>query len=400
MASKLEIKRAELTAKQDELHAIFAKYPDLDMPANVAEEVKTRNDELSALGKEYEALAEMDRIQKETAAAVNGHKAHDPARPALPGGGSDGPAAKPMIKSIGEAFMKSGAITRKDRDVEVSDFDVKTLFETGAGWAPESTRTGTVILSAQRTPNLFDLIPNTPTSQVAYVYMEETTFTNAAAETAEGGTFPEAALALTEKSSPVKKIAVWLPVTDEQLEDVAGIQTYIESRLTLMLRQRLESQMINGDGTGENLTGLFNIVGIQTQAKGADPTPDAFYKAMTKIRVNAYAEPNGIIMHPNDWQDIRLLRTSEGIYIWGSPTETGPERLWGLPVRQNTAVPEGSGGVMDSMYFLTFNKAGIEFKLSDSHSDFFIKGKQAIRARLRAGFLGFRPAAFCQVTGI
>ena len=231
--------------------------------------------------------------------------------------------------------------------------------------------------------------------------MEETTYANNAAEIREAAQFPEAQLALTEKSSPVRKIATWLPVTDEQLEDEAHARGYIDNRLPFMLRQRLDSQLINGDGSAPNLKGVLNTAGIQTQAKGTDPTPDAVYKAMTKVKVSGRAQPDYVVMHSNDWQKVRLLRTADGIYIWGSPLETGQPRIWGLPIVENDVIAEGTALIGDfGNHSELVSRRGIDVQITNSHADFFINGKQAIRADLRCAMVVYRPGAFCSVTGL
>lgn len=358
--------------------------------------IKT-NEELTEAKKEWESLKGVERAQR---AAQGGE----------PGSGETGDGAVKFgydgasLVSTGELFIKSQAYTelrgRKVGDLATLDVELKTLMQTSAGWAPETTRTGMLVPFATRPIQVADMVPQTMTNQNAIVYMEETTFTNAATEIAEAGTYPEATLALTEQSSLVRKIAVFLPVTEEQLQDEAQVRTYIEQRLGFMVRQRLDQQLISGNGTPPNLRGMLNISGIQTQAKGADPTPDAIYKALVKVRVTGQAEPNLVIMHPNDWMDIRLLRTADGLYIWGNPSDAGPERIWGLPVSSAQAATENTAIVADTNYMSLATRRGLDVQVSNSHGTYFVEGKLAIRADMRVAFVVYRPAAICTVTGI
>src|SRR5690606_20295089 len=102
-----------------------------------------------------------------------------------------------------------------------------------------------------------------------------------------------------------------------------------------------------------------------------------------------------------DWQIVRLLRTADGLYIWGNPSEAGPERIWGLQVTQGDILAQGTAIVGDFANFSELAvRQGLEVKVSDSHDDYFVKGKLAIRADMRAALLWYRPAAFCSITGV
>lgn len=361
-------------------------------------------EDLEALNKEINDLADQEKTLlafEENRKAAIGHDRDVKGINRTP----DAPKnANQATKSLGELFVESKAYTEYDGHSgpsAVIDAELKTLFQTSAGWAPESLRTGRVVPEAVQPVEMLDVVTLGQTSQAAVVYMEETTLTNNAAEASEGGAYGEAALALTEQSSTVRKIGVFLPVTDEQMEDVPQITGYVNNRLTYMVRQRLGAELLTGDGVAPNLTGILNVAGIQTQAKGTDPVPDAIYKAITLVRVTGQAVPDTIVLHPNDWQGIRLLRTADGIYIFGSPNDSGPERLWGLPVVQAQAETENTGlvGAFKTMHELAIRR-GVEIKVSDSHDDYFTKGKKAIRADLRAAAVTYRPAAFCSVTSI
>lgn len=406
----------KLTVKSDELQKVFDEAgPEMDMDAvksiegadNMTSEqkvawIRERDAEINDLTDEVRDAAELEKSrsglgQLKTVLNLLDQPAN--ALPPIAGIGSDGGVAE--AKSFGEAFIEAWSPELKGQSFDLEDFDTKTLFETTAGWAPESTRTGRVVPYAVAPLEVIDIIPTTGTGQAAVIYMEETTYTQAAAETAEGGAYGESEFALTERTSPVRKIAHFIPVTDEQLEDEPQVSGYLDNRMRFGIRQRTNTQILVGDGTAPNLEGILNRTGIQTQAKGTDPVPDAIYKAMTKIRVTGQAIPSHTIMHPNDWQDVRLLRTTDGIYIWGSPSEAGPERIWGLPVVQEQALTENTGLVGDFPNFAELAiRRGIEVKVSDSHSDYFVKGKQAIRADYRAALQVYRAAAFCTVTGI
>ena len=416
----------KIEAKQSELGRIFDEAgPEVDLSKVTsisgdtyakAEAIRSLNDELTDLGKQRDQLDAVRRaaegVRTAGAAGTDVSKAAAGEHGAEPGT----PAHQRQVKSFGDLFTGSKAYSGRNGSVgpEVKlDFEVKTLFETGAGWEPETTRTGRVVPYAARPVQVTDLIPVTTTTQAAVVFMEETTGPDETpvtgtppagdgGEVAEGGTYPETQLALTERSSPVRKIAVYIPVTDEQLEDEPQVRGYLDNRLPFMLRQRLDRQILVGDGDAPNLRGVLNTPGILTRAKGADePAPDAIYRAVTAVRVDGQAMANAVIMHPLDWQDIRLLRTADGIYIWGNPSDAGPERIWGLQVTQAQALAENTALVGDFANFSELAiRRGMDVQISNSHANFFIDGKQAVRADTRAAFVIYRPSAFCTVTGV
>lgn len=412
ITGKLEERRARLSE-------IFTQAgPDTDMTkvtvisgstAEKVDHIRALNDEISDLQKQAEPLhqqaSEIERARRNTEelGTLQPHPGHG-----QPGAGR---REQTQPKSLGELFVTSDAYKGYRRgsrapgpmaELGLNPNEIMaTLFETTAGWAPESMRTGRVVDKALRPIQLADIVPTAQTTQAAIVYMEETTATTGAATRAEGATYVASTLVLTQRSKTVRSIGTSIPVTDEQLEDVAQAQSYIDGRLGFFVRQELDDQLMNGTDVAPELDGITGFTDLQTQAKGTDPTPDAVHKAMTKIRVTGRAFPTHYITHPNDWQEVRLLRTADGIYIWGSPSESGPERIWGLQVVQADVIAEGTGLVGDfsPAMIQLFIRRGLEVQVGYDSSD-FVSGKVTVRAGLRAALVGYRGAAFCTVTGI
>jgi len=413
--------RGEIITKSDQLERIFQEAgPELDLTkvsyvdgdtATKAAEIKRRNDELADLGKQLDALREAEDLREKN--AERQRWLHEPGqhfvhpRPEAGSGAPGGDLHERAAKSLGTLFTEHPAYLQEKGTamahfgVSLPDVDMKTVMTLTAGFAPEATRIPRVVLSAQRRPMVADLIPQDPTTLSAIRYMEETTFTNNAAAVAENAAKPESALAFTERLVPVEVIATTLPVTNQQLDDVPAMQSLIDNRLTVMVQLAEEVELLTGSGTSPHLTGFYNKPSIQTQAKGADPTPDAVFKGMTKVRYTGYADPNGMAIHPNDWQDIRLLRTADGIYIFGSPTDEGIERMWGMPVVVTPAATEGTAILGDfALYSHISRRQGIQIDVSTEHDTFFAYNKVLVRAEERLSLEIYRAAAFCTITGI
>ena len=110
--------------------------------------------------------------------------------------------------------------------------------------------------------------------------------------------------------------------------------------------------------------------------------------------------PGAVIMHPSDWEQLRLLRTADGMYIWGSPSDQGTARVWGLPIAQSDAIAEGTALVGDYANFSQlYERRGVEVSMGYVGTQ-FTEGKQTMRADMRVALAVYRPAAFCSVTGI
>ncbi len=281
----------------------------------------------------------------------------------------------------------------------------------GGSWVPNDLQAGVVDIR-QRELNVLDLIPRLQTSSDTIEYVKEDTYTNAAAFTAEAtgdastGTFgrkPESTLAFSTATSPIRTLAHWLPVTNRMLADAPAIRGYINSRLLLGLQLALEAQVISGDGSGENLTGILNA-GITTVAKGSDNEVDALFKARTMVRTGAKMVPTGIVMNPVDFQQVRLLRenlasATLGQYLMGPPSVTGPMTIFGMPVVESENI------AADRVLIGAFNMGCNLFDREQSAirvgtvNDQFVRNIQTILAEQRLGFVVYRAAAFVSVSG-
>lgn len=403
MATKLQEKQGVLDLKRTELAGIFAKYPEMDMDASVAADIKARNDEMTDLAKEVENLKALADIEEKNRAQLEEGKQRGEGLP-MNRGDSHADEPRAARKTLGQLFVESKAFKEYNPSAKrgpAADVEIERKELNETGWVPQAIRMPLVVPGVLARPVVADLIPQGETSQYAVAYMEETTTTNAADAVSEGGAKPESNLGFTEQVANVVEIATWLAITERLMEDAPAMRSYVESRLNVFLQLAEENELLNGSGLAPHMRGFLNVIGLQIQAKGADPTPDAIYKAITKIQVGSELSASGMIIHPTDWQDIRLLRTADGVYIWGSPSEAGPERVWGLPIVKTTSIAENTGlvGAFDTGAQI-FRRKNITFEVSNSHSDFFIKNKLAIRCVERVAMPVYRPSGFCTVTGI
>jgi HK97 family phage major capsid protein len=421
---KLEEIREEIAAKSKALHEIFEQAgTDLDLTkvdalkgyadgAARAAELKRRNDELTELGKKRDQLAELEGIKESVEQVYDDHhKAVGITHPTSGGTKADdtpagrlaaGKATLADIFRDSKDFQQFTGERGQTARLSLPGMDAKTLI-TLTTISPQTQRLGMQpMVREERT--VIDLMVEGRLDSTNVEYYEQTGFTNSAAEVAEGATKPESALAWTLRTATARDIAHWIPMTKQAVRDNAFLDTQVRSELMFGIRRREETQALLGDGVAPNLRGILNTSGIQTQAKGADPTPDAVYKAMQLVRGAAgsgFAEPTGAVFHPLDWQDIKLLRTADGIYIWGNPSEDGPDRIWSLPVRQTTAITQNTGLVGAFRPYAQFlRRGGIEIILSTEHSTYVIENKVLLLAEEQALLLVTRASAFATVTGI
>lgn len=326
------------------------------------------------------------------------------------------------VKSVGEAFTKSDAYQSLQAGfksgqmtgnwtsgpVEVP-FAAKATVTTGASPIVQPDTQAGILPFLYRRLTVADLLASGTTDSGTVRYLRENTNTNAAAAVAEGDLKPESTITFDQVDEPVRKVATFLPVSDEMLEDVAQLQSYLDGRLRLFVDHAEEAQLLSGSGLAPNLRGLLNRTGVQTAAKAVGGNVvDLVYTAITNIRVNALIEPDGIVMHPTNWATIRTQKDGNGQYYGGGPF-TGPygqggiapDTLWGLPVAVTSAIPVNTALVgAFRAAAQVFRRGGLTVEASNSHADFFQRNLTAIRAEERLALAVYRPNAFHTLTAL
>jgi HK97 family phage major capsid protein len=405
--------KEEIATKRNALAGLFEtanKETDPVKRDEVAKNIKSANEELAALVDKLEPLQNLVAVEQSNKEALKSLR-QSGTRQIHPESEEVGRGSEPSDEILASGFKSVHELLTQGMEVhgiksyqgfrgEIGELAVKTLLTT-ADATPLEQRLPGIQLSAQETRTVSDLMLPGTTQAQKISYYEETTFTNAAVETAEGDLKGESALAFTLREDNVRKIATWIPVTDEMLEDVPGFESYLRGRMAFMVKAREERQLLRGDGTGQNILGVYNRTGVQTVTGYGLSTIDSILKAISLVQTNAFAEPTAMVVHPNDWFEIRTSKDLNGNYLLGPATSGADVRPWGLQVRVTTGALENTALVgaftPDAQ---VYRRSGISIAISTENEDYFVKNKVAVRAEERLALAVYKPAAFCKVEAV
>lgn len=268
-----------------------------------------------------------------------------------------------------------------------------------------------IVIPPMRTRRVRDLFPARTTTAAVIEYFRMTGFVNAACTVAERnvgntafGLKPQSTLAFQGQQAPVRTIAHWEAAHRNVLSDEPQLRSIIDNELLYGLRLAEDEQILKGDGVGENLLGILNS-GIQdynwsagATAPVADTKADAIRRAAT-LAYLAYYEPSGVVLHPNDWEDIELTKNSQGTYLMAVSIQMGGEaRLWRMPVVDTPAMPEGRAlvGAFGSGAQI-YDREQASIRISEQHADFFVRNAIVVLAEQRLALAVKRPESFVNV---
>lgn len=247
---------------------------------------------------------------------------------------------------------------------------------------------------AYRSLRLRDIIPVGSTGSNQIEYTRELTFTNDAAATEEGGSIPESDLTYELVSAPVATVSHLIYVSEQALADSAFLASHINRRLNYGAQLKYEDQLLNGNGVGQNISGLLNTGNYTAfTPESGENALDSVNRAIEAVGLADYVA-TGIIMNTADWHAIERLKVgaSDDRYIVGDPLGMISANLWGKPVVVTNQIAANTFAVaaFDVSHEIV-DRQGIMIEMSREHK--FDKLVATVRAYVRGTLASYRPAS-------
>lgn len=247
---------------------------------------------------------------------------------------------------------------------------------------------------------LRDVLNVSPTSSPVIDYVREESYSESAGIVSEGATKPQAAVEYSKQRANVVTIAVWIPVTEQQLQDAPALINRINNRLLWDVRKAEEQEIGYGDGTGEHFEGLFDAgTGIDAmRTEAGDTLIDISRRGITDVMTDGY-DPNALWIHPIDWEAIELAKGSDGQYVWAIIRDTLGPRIWGVRVVQGVGT-KIAGGTTRNMAVGDFLNGATLYDRQQAAiqvgwiNEQFIENLRTIRAEERVAWALEAPKAF------
>lgn len=316
------------------------------------------------------------------------------------------PGGAEAHKTLGQMFVEDERVKyfvgqnqprgRVDFQTKATLTSATTDTAGAVGDAVVPTRLPGILTPPERRLTIRDLITPGRMDGNALEYVKETGFVNNAAPVAEGAAKPQSDIKFDLVSTTAKVIAHHAKASRQILDDVAQLASYIDGRLRYGLAFKEEAQLLNGDGTGQNLLGIIpqaTAYAAPITIAGATSI-DMMRLAMLQAALAEYPA-TGHVMNPIDWAWIELLKDGEGRHIIGNPQGTLAPTLWNLPVVATPAISVDK--------FLTgafrlgaqiFDRWLARVEIATENEDDFVKNLITMLCEERIALAVYRPEAF------
>ncbi|WP_194720815.1 phage major capsid protein [Noviherbaspirillum malthae] len=269
-----------------------------------------------------------------------------------------------------------------------------------AGVLVDPYRVPGILMSPDTPLTVRDLFTAVSISSNAVEWVQEKLFTNnAGPQAAEAAAKNESGITFEKKTSAIETIAHWIPASRQILADAPQLRGVIDGKLRTGLKLKEDLGLLFGDGTNGNLLGLvpqataYSAVGIPAGATKIDHLRWAILQ-VTKAKYPA----TFAVLSLDDWALIQMMKTDDGAYIFGSPTDGAAPRIWGKRVVESYGLDSGDFVVGSSLAATIYDREEVSVRVAEQHGDFFIKNMVAILCEERLGFTVERPAAIVSGT--
>lgn len=325
------------------------------------------------------------------------------------------------VKTLGKAFVESDVFTElkstargNDKPVSIERKDITSL-AASAGSLIRPDRDPVVYRDPNRPLRIRDLIPTIPTTSGSVEAMRQASFDNQAGPQGTvagvgGGEFVaknKSDITWSLETFTVKTIAHWVAASRQALSDAPMLAGLIDTELTYGLDLESDQQLLQGDGTGQNVLGLLVDADVPTVGELTSGTAEAdvpaamiehIRSAVTVCQTNEYYNQTGIVLNPADWAILETAKATDGHYLMIQfPANGAEQRIWRMPVIVTNAMPVNNFILGDwTMGAKLYVREGISVRVSESHADFFVKNGVAVLGEERYAFAVTRPKAFCK----
>lgn len=316
---------------------------------------------------------------------------------------SEAVPAKAEAKSVGDSFVADKAYTDFVSGAATSaraviTLDKSTPTKVGTNGPEATSLAPSLYAGVFGTPNvpqkIEPLIPHiaVTTDSVDYVTVADTI---GAAGVAEAGKIPESTFTPTLAKANVVNIAHYTKITKQLADDAPALAAYINTKMLYGLQNKVESQIVNGDGTAPQLKGLLatgSYTDASAQLTGAKNLFDLLLLLQGVAETAAY-EPEALVLNPMTWAQLAMEKDSQGRYLLGGPGLAANKSVWGIPVVTSSAVPAGKFIFGNFTQTVTiYDRQQVAVEMTGTNEDDFTHYLYTIRASRRLALAVEVPA--------